>query len=274
VPPKFTDHPANEDSDLPNKSTDDKEINPAEDMTDFEVDKPEPIRPTRGLAKEPTYHAQHLLGLNHSLPEKMEQPTLSQASLTSQDLPPNLQSAAPRQPNLPVLLQGALPAKGLPNPDADISCLSEETFHKLLKAGELTQSKPSSKEANGLALQEICSIHLQVCIGDRVMMHQLKVIHGLSDEIILRMDFIYQHGLCYDPVTRTLAQGDAPTPDLALHDGDDIPAPSGKAPLGEPLWEHPALGLLQFIHQTQTLKETAKIKPGQLGPASAPSQDH
>jgi len=48
------------------------------------------------------------------------------------------------------------------------------------------------------------------------MMHQFRVIHGLPNEIILGMDFIYQHCLCYDPVTHTLPLGVVPTQDPYL----------------------------------------------------------
>jgi hypothetical protein len=64
--------------------------------------------------------------------------------------------------------------------------------------------------------QKLCSLCLHVCIGNQVMMHQFRVIHGLPNEIILGMDFIYQHCLCYDPVTHTLPLGVVPTQDPYL----------------------------------------------------------
>lgn len=84
-----------------------------------------------------------------------------------------LQTSSPRRPYLLVLLQGALLVWALFDTGCDVSCLSEETFHKLPKAGELSQNKLSYCGANGLDLQELSSLPIQVCISRWVVTHVL-----------------------------------------------------------------------------------------------------
>jgi len=81
------------------------------------------------------------------------------------------------------------------------------------------------------------------------MTHQFWVICSLIDEITFRMDFIYWHGLCYDPVASALVELDEPAQDPNPLNGD------GKmAPMEEHRWD------------TKALEEHHSIQPNQIRP--------
>ena len=107
----------------------------------------------------------------------------------------------PNRPYINVQI-GPTVAAALYDSGADISCISEQQFHKIP-----VDQRPDKKSnrvdpcfsAGGTQLAVKGIVSLPISILGRQTMHPFRIINGLNESVILGADFINKHLLVYDP---------------------------------------------------------------------------
>jgi hypothetical protein len=121
-----------------------------------------------------------------------------------QTLKPNF-----RRPYLTFTLQNCITVKGLYDTGADISCISEKTFHQLPpdqrpdKIKDITS--PRFKTAGGQPLTVRGLYKFTLKIGSKLLTHKFYIIPDLNKPLILGIDFIQEHQLWYCPKNQSFA---------------------------------------------------------------------
>ena len=105
-----------------------------------------------------------------------------------------------RRPYLSLMLHGQK-IKGLYDTGADVSCLDERVFRKIpieLRPDKLSSNRiPNFRSATGNSLQVKGKYRFELTVGERKLSHTFYVVQGLSEALILGIDFIQHHQLNY-----------------------------------------------------------------------------
>ena len=108
-----------------------------------------------------------------------------------------------KRPYLPLKLQNKINVVGLYDTGADISCISEKVFEEIPKGNRpqpvATHKQFQFKGAGGDALKVKGRFLCSVLVDNKKMEHEFYVVKGLSESVILGIDFIGQHELSYCP---------------------------------------------------------------------------
>ena len=88
---------------------------------------------------------------------------------------------------------------------ADICCMSEQMFKRIKAKTSITSEGPKKqfKAAGGQKLQVMGKYSVPMTIGKKEIRHPFFVIKDLSEEAIIGIDFIEEHGLHYNPSKRS-----------------------------------------------------------------------
>ena len=118
-----------------------------------------------------------------------------------------------------------LPLKMLYDTGADICCLSETMFNKIKAKNPVTSTGPQwqFKAAGGKQLKVLGKYSVPLKIGKKELRHTFFVIKDLSEDAIISIDFIEEHGLYYNPTRRSYDQMETwSSPQLGLRNPQSI----------------------------------------------------